>query len=292
MSQAIGDVLRQAAQRLEQQGIAEPRAAAEVLLADLLNCPRYTLFLKSHHPLDAAIRERYGARIERRLQGEPVQYITGSQEFWSLPFAVNPDVLIPRPETELLVEHGMRLAQDWAQGHPDQTLKLLDVGVGSGNVAISLAHSLPQSRVWGIDVALSAVRVAQANAQCLGVADRLHWICGDLTTPLQGERVQFAVCTSNLPYVTTQEWEQLPRDIKAYEPFGALCGGGDGLEVIRRLVVQSPGVLAAGGTLLLEVGWRQAGAVLALIRDRRQFATSGVWRDYADIERVVWAQMP
>jgi release factor glutamine methyltransferase len=289
MSPTVGDVLRRAVADLESGGMAEPQAAAEVLLADLLDLPRLSLFLETHRVLCPSQRDAYAARIRRRLQGEPVQYIVGTQEFWSLSFSVNAAVLIPRPETESLVEHAVRHARGWATHHAS-AVPVLDVGTGSGNIAVSLAHSVPQSRVWGIDISWDALRVAGANAQRHGVAHRVGWIRGDLLTPIQNTGLKFALCTANLPYVTTAEWVGLPCDIKAYEPALALCGGADGLDLIRRLIVMSPYALASGGLVVLEVGWRQAKTVMDMLGQQRAFAEVGVERDLAGIERIVWAR--
>jgi release factor glutamine methyltransferase len=292
MSTTIGEALRCAVRRLTQAEISEPRAAAEVLLADLLSLPRWQLHLEHDRMLDAPLLTCYGKRLARRQSGEPVQYITGRQEFWSLEFEVNADVLIPRPESELLVEQGVRLARQWHMLQAQQALRLLDVGTGSGNLAISLAHELPQSTVWGIDRSFAALRVAQHNAQRLGVSRQVRWVCGDLLAPLHARAPRFALCVSNLPYVTLDEWRRLPREIQAYEPTAALVGGDDGLALIRRLIAASPQVLAPGGSLLLEVGWQQATNVLEIMRQSRFFHRVGVYHDLAGIERVVWAQMP
>jgi release factor glutamine methyltransferase len=205
---------------------------------------------------------------------------------------VTPDVLIPRPESELLVEHGVRLIAQWCTTQRQSCPQLLDVGTGSGNLAISLAHTLPQSRVWGVDVVCAALGVAQRNAARLGVAARVGWVCGDLVTPFQPGRQCFALCVANLPYVATAEWHQLPREIRDYEPSHALLGGQDGLDLIRRLVATSPEILAPGGTLLLEVGWQQAVAVMDIVQQLGQFQAVGVFQDFAGIERVIWARMP
>jgi release factor glutamine methyltransferase len=220
-----------------------------------------------------------------------VQYITGKQEFWSLEFAVSASVLIPRPESELLIEHGTPLVQQWCTAYPQACLAVLDVGTGSGNLAISLAHMLPQAHVWAVDRAYVALQVARQNAQRLGVAERLHWVCGDLVTAFHEDRRCFALCVANLPYVTTTEWDSLPREIKEYEPPGALWGGHDGLDLIRRLIATSHEVLAPGGFLLLEVGWQQATAVQIIIQQQGHFSAIGVYHDLAGIERVVWAQV-
>jgi release factor glutamine methyltransferase len=243
------------------------------------------------HSLSPDQKVAYRERLQRRLHGEPVQYITGKQEFWSLEFAVSPHVLIPRPESEILVEQGVRLAQEWCTAHPHARLAVLDVGTGSGNLAISLAQTLPQAHVWAVDRAYAALQVARQNAQRLGMAERLHWLCSDLITAFQDGTQYFALCVANLPYVTTAEWHSLPREIKDYEPPGALCGGKDGLELIRRLVASSPGVLAPGGSLLLEVGWQQAPAMQQMIRHQGHFRATGVYHDLAGIARVVWAQV-
>ena len=271
--------------------MSEPRATAEVLLSDLLKTTRPRLYLDAACPLSTDQQAAYIGRLQRRLRGEPVQYITGKQEFWSLEFTVNPHVLIPRPESEILVEQGVRLAQEWCTTHPHTRLAVLDVGTGSGNLAVSLAHTLPQAHVWAVDCAYEALQVARQNAQHLGVAERLHWVCSDLLTAFQDGRRCFALCVANLPYVTTAEWHSLPREIKDYEPSGALCGGRDGLELIRRLIATSPGSLAPGGVLLLEVGWQQATAVQETIRQQGHFCSTGVYHDLAGIERVVWAQV-
>lgn len=290
MSQTLGELLRRAVSDLQRGGIGEAQAAAEVLLADMLHLPRLSLFLEAHRILSPPQCDAYTARIERRLQGEPVQYITGTQEFWSLSFSVNAAVLVPRPETELLVEHGVRQAREWLRHAA--SVHVLDVGTGSGSIAISLAHTVPQSQVWGIDLSRDALRVAQGNAQRHAVMDRVTWIQGDLLAPIRDTCQRFALCMANLPYVTTDEWAQLPRHIKDYEPAMALCGGEDGLDLIRRFIAASPGILAPGGLLLLEVGWQQAQVVMSILHQAGAFTFKGVgvYRDLAGIDRVVWAR--
>jgi release factor glutamine methyltransferase len=291
MSTTIGAALRGAMRCLEAHHIPEAGPAAEIILADLLAVTRPRLYLDAHRPLHATHQELYTSRIKRRLCGEPVQYITGHQEFWSLEFEVNPHVLIPRPESELLVEHGVCCVRQWREARRELPIKILDVGTGSGNLAISLAHALPQSRVTGIDISVGALQVAQRNGQRLGVAERLTWICGDLVTPLRPDCRRFALCVGNLPYIATTEWEQLPREVREYEPSTALLAGEHGLDCIQRLAIASPGILAPQGTLLLEVGWQQAAAVMNIIRQCDHFQEVGVFRDFAGIERVVWARM-
>ena len=290
MSPTVGEVVRHAGLTLEREGISEPRAAAEILLADLLALSRPMLILESRRTLSAPQCEMYAARIHRRLQGEPIQYITGVQEFWSLPFRVNAHVLIPRPETELLVDYGIRLLRSRLAGQAPIGLTALDIGTGSGNIAISLAHTLTTCRVLGIDISREALGVAQQNASNLGLADRTMWVRGDLAKPLRSAQCRFDLCVSNLPYVTLAEWACLPREIKDYEPTLALTGGDDGLALIRRLIPMIPPLLASGGMVLLEVGWQQAADVVALVCQQPLFGEVGIYKDFSGIDRVVWAR--
>ena len=291
MSLALRPVLQRAAQCLARRQVAEPLADAEVLLADVLTLPRLNLYVDAHRRLSDAEHDAYRAHLGRRIQGEPVQYITGKQEFRSLTFEVGPQVLIPRPESELLVEHGARWARQWASRHGTSDLWCLDVGAGSGNLGISLLRELPACTVCGVDSSPAALQVARRNARRLGVAAGWHGLCGDLVAPLQSDAPRFAACVANLPYVTDAEWQALPPHIKDHEPAAALLGGADGLDVIRRLIAAAPAVLAPQGMLLLEVGWRQAAAVQALMRRAARFDATGVHRDFAGIERVVWGRM-
>lgn len=292
MTLALRTVLQRAARCLERHRIDEPLAEAEVLLADILTLPRPALYIDAHRPLSDAQHHAYLVHLCRRIQGEPVQYITGKQEFCSLSFTVNSHVLIPRPESELLVEHGAHWARQWAEQYATTDLWCLDVGTGSGNLGISLSHELPACNVCAIDSSLMALQVARRNARQLGVADRWYGLCGDLVEPLQSHLPGFAVCVANLPYVTTSEWQTLPPHIKDHEPAAALLGGTDGLDVIRRLIATAPALLAPQGMLVLEVGWQQAGTVEALIRQTARFEATGVQRDFAGIDRVAWGRMP
>jgi release factor glutamine methyltransferase len=167
---------------------------------------------------------------------------------------------------------------------------VLDVGTGSGNIAVSLAYSLQFCRVMGIDISHEALGVAQQNARDHAVADRMMWVQGDLAAPLRPAARHFDLCVSNLPYVTLAEWDGLPRDIRDYEPTLALTGGEDGLALIRRFIPMIPDLLAPGGILLLEVGWQQAADVVVLARQQRRFCEVGIYKDFAGIDRVVWAR--
>ena len=291
MSLARRSVLQRATRCLERHGVPEPVPDAEVLLAHVLALPRLHLHIDALQPISPSQQRDYLDCLRRRIRGEPVQYITGKQEFRSLAFDVNPHVLIPRPESELLVDHGVRWAKRWASENGTSRLRCLDVGSGSGNLGISLLHDLPDCSVWAVDSSLPALNVAKYNARQLGVGDRWQGLCGDLVEPLRSESPGFAVCVANLPYVTNAEWETLPAHIKDYEPAAALLGGTDGLELIRRLIVAVPAVLAPRGTLLLEVGWQQAEPVERLMRRTARFEVTSKCTDFAGIERLVWGRM-
>ena len=292
MSRARRSVLQRAARCLEGHGVPEPLADAEVLLAHVLTVPRLQIYVEALAPVSPSQQQAYGDCLRRRISGEPVQYITGVQEFHSLAFEVGPHVLIPRPESELLVDEGVRRATEWAVRNGALRLRCLDVGTGSGNLGISLLRELPACSVWAVDSSLAALAVAARNARRLGVDDRWQGLCGDLVEPLRSESPRFAVCVANLPYVTDAEWQRLPGHIRDHEPAAALQGGADGLDAIRRLICAAPDILAGRGTLLLEVGWRQAAAVERLMRETARFQATGTCRDFAAIERVVWGRTP
>ena len=290
MSLARRSVLQRATGCLERHGVPEPQADAEVLLAYVLMLPRLQIHIDALEPVTLWQQRAYQDCLRRRIQGEPVQYITGAQEFHSLPFEVNPHVLIPRPESELLVDQGVRWAKHWATQNAASHIHCLDVGTGSGNLGISLLQELPNCSVCAVDSSFAALNVARRNACRLGVSDRWQGLCGDLVESLSSQASCFAVCVANLPYVTNAEWRQLPAHIRDHEPAAALRGGSDGLDVIRRLIAAAPAVLARQGTLLLEVGWQQAAAVERLVRKTARFEATGKYRDFAGIERVVWGR--
>ncbi len=255
----------------------QPRLEAEVLLSALLGVSRAALFAHPERELDAQERRFFAQWVMERAAHRPLPYITGEVEFYGLRFAVNEAVLIPRPETELLVE----VALAWLAEHP------LAVGVdactGSGCIAATLARFEPEVRFCATDISMEALRVAQANVRWLRVADRVQLVQGDLLTMCR-RRLDFVF--SNPPYVATGEWEKLPPSVQR-EPPVALLGGEDGLDVVRRLLRQAARRLRPGGLLLVEVGARQGEAVLALAR--RFFPRSDIHllRDLADRPRLL-----
>lgn len=279
-------VLKWAEGYLQQQGISESRAAASLLLAHCLECTRLDLYLRYDKPLTAEELACYKRLLRRRLAHEPTQYITGQQEFWSLDFIVNPAVLIPRPETELIVEAVIRQVRNHPESGPWH--QLLDVGTGSGVLAVALAKELPDVHVTALDASPAALAVARLNSERHGVQDRVTCVPGDLLATLDPQR-RFDIIVANPPYVPTTDWERLPPEIRDHEPRLALDGGPDGLEVIHRLVHQVPPFLRSGGFLALEVGQGQAESVVQLLEATQAFASSSIIPDYQHIGRVVTA---
>lgn len=230
-----------------------PRLEAELLLARAMGLPRAALVAHPEWQPSPAVLKTYREWLERRAEHWPLPYLTGYVEFFGLEFFVSPDVLIPRPETELLVERAL--------AHRPQVV--LDVGTGSGCIGIALAHHLPGVRVYAADLSAAALRVAAANVRRHDLADRVRPIQADLLRPFRGP---VDLILSNPPYVAHEEWDALPPSVRQYEPRLALAGGRDGLDVIRQLLAAAPRVLRPGGSLLMEIGSLQGATALALAR--------------------------
>ncbi len=274
--------LAQAATVLENAGIEEPRLDAEILLAHALGITRAQLHAYLQHQLSSTELGRYRQFTERCARHEPVAYILGHKEFYGLDLFVDNRVLIPRPETELLVEKAIEISKRrLADG--DQ-LVIADVGTGSGAIAISLAVHLPQALVYATDASREALEVAACNCRRHGVGDRVRLLQGHLLEPLPEPADLIA---ANLPYVSQAEWAQLPREISRYEPRESLDGGPDGLDHIRRLLAQAEGYLKPGGVVLLEIGATQGKAVAALAKRHFPAARVEIAQDYAGLDRVV-----
>ena len=256
------DVLKEAALFLETRGVESPRLNAERLLAQVLGIGRVDLYLQFDQPLSPAEREAFKAGLRRRAGGEPLQYILGETEFMSLALAVNPAVLIPRPETEILVE---AVLNRFDAATP---VRILDIGTGSGAIAVSLAHFLPEAEVTAVDLSKDALEVARHNAARHGVEARIRFMEADLYDPglakLAGS--PFDAVVSNPPYVALAEWEGLQVEVRDHEPRLALCDEGDGLSAYRALAAQAVPLLKPGAGLWVEVGDSQSGPVSDLFQ--------------------------
>jgi release factor glutamine methyltransferase len=266
-------------QYLTEHGVNNPRLDAEVLLADVLRVDRVGVYLNFDRPLAEEEVARYREQIRRRGKREPLQHIRGKQEFFSREFRVGPQVLVPRPETEIVVEEVLSIAHGMAAP------RILDLGTGSGAIAVTLALELPQARLFAGDVSAEAVGVAEENAKKLRALVELRH--GDLFAPFAGE--SFDIIVSNPPYVPAGDIESLAAEVRDFEPRLALDGGTDGLEVIWRLCAAAPAALVPGGSLVLEIGAGQRTAVESLF-PRSGLRTAALRRDLAGIERVISAR--
>ena len=275
---------------LERKGVDSPRLSTELLLSHVLQQPRIRLYTDYQRPLTdeqlLAMREL----VRRAGEDEPIAYLTGVGHFFSLEFKVTPDVLIPRPDTETLVEQAMTIAR---RTPGFEAPRILDLCTGSGCVAAALAKNLPASQVVGVDISPAAVAVAVDNVQALGLAERVTVLAGDLFAPLTGlaDPRPFELIVANPPYIATSQMAGLQRSVKNYEPALALDGGPDGLAAHRRILSGAPDRLAAGGWVLLEIAFDQHDAALALAAEHdAAFGQARVARDHAGNPRVLTLQ--
>jgi release factor glutamine methyltransferase len=279
----VADALREASEALRASGLAEPRREAVSLLSHALSRDRAFLVTHSDESLTAEQLRSYLSTVERRAAGEPLQYITGAQEFYGLDFEVNENVLIPRPETELLVETALEILKG-----TDSPL-VCDVGTGSGCIAVSLLHARRDARALALDVSSAALEVAARNAARNGVADRIDLLVSDCFDALASngrEDARFDLVASNPPYIAEADLEGLQTEVRDHEPRVALTPGGDDLSVIRRLVSESPRHIKPGGHLLMEIGFNQHERVAALI-DPRVWTLLDIRLDLQGIPRTV-----
>lgn len=278
----IKDILKLATGYLIQCGIAQPRLEAEVFLADLLGISRIDLYVNFDRPLLEKELASMRDYLRRRSRGEPLEYIVGVKEFMSLPFFVDNSVLIPRPETEHLVERALEIMAT------KNFKEAVDVGTGSGAIAVSLAYYRPASRVTAIDIAPEALAIAKKNARHHGVEGRLIFLKGDLLKPLVGTEKRFDIVLANPPYIPSDLIGELAPEVKN-QPRLALDGGPYGLSFFKPLVEDAAVILARGGFLGLEVGWGQAAAVASILRDNG-FVGVEIINDYSGIGRCVWGK--
>ncbi len=275
---------------LEEKQIESPRLTAEVLLSHLLNINRVTLYLNLDQPLNELEISGYREFIKRRLRREPLQYITGVQEFWSMDFIVNPQVLIPRPESELLVEQALeRLEFTAEQG--DRPPTILDLGTGSGALATALAKEIQRAQIWATDISPGAIHIARLNAENHGVSEKIEFIQGDLWHPLRDKGLTFDLIVSNPPYVSAEEYDGLPPEVRSHEPRLALNGREGGLYYIRKIIEESPRFFNPGGWLLVEMAPNQTDSALKLLEHIDAFEEKTRIKDYSQRYRVVIARM-
>ena len=275
----IRELIHQAARDLEAVGCRTPRLDAEVLLAHCLGSDRLHLYTNADTRLPETDIERFLRFASRRRQGEPVAYIIGRKEFWSAVFEVDRRVLIPRPETEILVEECLKVLDAADSGDP----RILDLGTGSGAIGVTLAAERKNARVVATDISPEALAVARQNARRCKVETRMAFLAGNLFAPLSGK---FDMIASNPPYISEAEYQDLPADVKRYEPSLALRAGPDGMDFHRAIIMQSHGYLKSGGWLMLEIGSGQKERIEALLHQAGIFDEIRFRRDYAGWNRV------
>jgi release factor glutamine methyltransferase len=262
-------------------GIDSPRASAEILLAHVLELQRIELYVRYDQPLQPAELDRYKALIRKRIDREPVAYITGEKEFWSLSLIVNPSVLIPRPETECLVEAALAVLAE------NDTLRVWEPGTGSGAVSVAIARERSHCRIFASDRSPAALAVARQNAVRHEVSDRIGFFAADWFEAVSARSRMFDAVVCNPPYIRRADIEGLAPEIARFEPRHALDGGPDGLDAVRHLIREAPGYLAEDGALLLEIGYDQGPAVLDIVRSRGEYAAPEILKDYGGNPRVL-----
>lgn len=279
----VAQTRRALTRQFRDAGIGSPELDARVLIGHVLGLDHAGLIAAAAQPVLAADLERVESVARRRLAGEPVARITGTREFWGLPFIVTPDVLVPRPETETVVETALALIG------PDRTAgpRILDMATGSGAILLALLSELPNARGAGTDIDQPALGVARRNAAQLGLEDRAKFIASNYGSAING---RFDLVVSNPPYIATSQIATLERDVRDYDPRPALDGGPDGLSAYRAIVADATRLLAPGGSLVLEIGQGQENDVARLLTNAELVLAGEPRRDLAGIARVLAAR--
>jgi len=292
----IRAALKEGMARLRAANVSSHTLAAELLLMHALGRDRTWLYTHPEAPLEAAQAQQYLALVARRAAGEPVQYLTGKQEFWGLEFKVTPAVLIPRPETEHVMEvalarlgpRGFKVHLD--TGAPRETLRVADVGTGTGCLAVALAYELPHAEIFATDISAQALEIARENAVRHNVADRVNFMQADLLEPFVSASERFDLIVSNPPYVARADAAKLQREVRDHEPHAALFGGLSGTEIYARLIEQAGSLLRSGGLLVVELGYNSADHVRSILTLENGWTNVAFTNDLAGIPRVAAAE--
>jgi len=286
----ILNILRWTANYFQSHNIENPRASAEILLAHALNLERIDLYIRYDQPLCKDELAIFRGLIKRRVKNEPVAYIVGHKEFWSLDFLVTEDVLIPRPETESLVEAILPLLPSINsnfQNKKEASKRILDMGTGSGAIILALASERPGHLFFASDRSEKAVQVARENAKRHHLEESVSFLCGNWFEPFKTGQNQFDIIVSNPPYIRTADIKGLQPEISRYEPVTALDGGNDGLSAVRDIILAAPHYLAKGGYLLLEIGYDQKDDVNKIAGSCNDYEDILFIKDYSAHDRVV-----
>lgn len=272
------ELLRFALEKLSFADIDTPQIEARILLCKAAGLNSTDIIAHPEKIPDDDVTEKFINWVERRASREPLAYIIGEKEFYGFPFAVTPDVLIPRPETELLVAYGL----DFLKGRIKSVA--VDAGTGSGAIAVSILRHVPDCFFYAIDISENALNIAAKNSEKAGVGDRIHFLCGDLLQPIID--VECDLILSNPPYIPSCVISSLEPEVRIHEPVGALDGGIDGLDFYRRLTESAPMILKTGGALAVEIGINQSETVVELF-ESNCFTEIAVKKDYAGIDRII-----
>lgn len=267
--------------------IDQPRSDAEILLSHALGIGRVDLYVQYDRPLEPGELSTFRKLIKRRLGREPVAYIVGHKGFWTLDLAVTPDVLVPRPETELIVEAALGVIPSETLEGP---LRVLDLGTGSGALVLALASERPGHLFFGVDSSREALGVAWKNAKKYGLEKAVAFFQGQWFDALPAEGLPFDVIVSNPPYIRRDELDGLPAEISRYEPMQALDGGPDGMDCIRLIIEKAPLYLKPQGWLFMEIGCDQGTAVQGMLEEAMAFEEIRVTKDHSGLDRVLWAR--
>lgn len=290
MSKTIHKTLKWAIKTLKESNIECPEIDADTLLAYVLSCNRIRLYTNQDDIIDDTDIHEYKELIFKRSSHVPLQYLICKVEFMSLDFIVDERVLIPRPETEILVETVLKKAQ--SKEYSDRNIIIMEIGTGSGNIAVSLAKNLDQVNVYANDISQDALIIARKNMEKHDVADKVHFLHGDLFQVfhncIEKEKVDFIV--SNPPYVCESEWEHLEPELRDHEPREALVGGKNGLCFYRRIIKEAIDWLKPGGYLFLEIGETQANSILRLLRSEERYVEIEILKDLQGKERIISAK--
>jgi release factor glutamine methyltransferase len=299
----VRSALREGISRLGQANVPSHALAAELLLMHTLGRDRAWVYAHPERAVEGPDADRYFALIARRVAGEPTQYLTGKQEFWGLEFEVNPSVLIPRPETEHVVEVALQRLGEREEtagvglGTTARNIRIADVGTGSGCIAVALAKELPNAEIVATDISKAALEVARRNARRHNVADRIRSVETDLLeSVLHESRItsresrRFDLIVSNPPYVAREEAAALAREVREHEPGAALFGGRKGTEIYGRLLEQARALLVPGGILVLELGYDSAADVRSIVEKGAAWTRVEITNDLAGIPRVIAAE--
>lgn len=281
----LRDAISQAVERLKHEPIGPPRMAAETLMMFALGSDRAHLYAYPERQLTDAEWQKFHDAVEQRASGKPLQYIIGHQEFWGLDFLVSPAVLIPRPETEHSVEEALVIATQTETPWP----RIVDVGTGSGCIALALASELPNAEIHALDISEEALRVARQNAEHLKLAERVKFQQSDLLSAFANEPESFDLVVSNPPYVGRNEADKVQKEVRDHEPDVAVFGGEEGMDIYRRLIPQAHAALKPQAWLILEIGYSIEAPVRALL-DSDHWRNVEAVPDLQGIPRVIKAQ--